>query len=96
MKVNPLHDRVVVRRLEPATQTSSGIIIPDNVQEKPDEGVVLAVGVGRRTEEGKLVPMSVKEHDRVLFGKSAGQVMKIEGEEVLVLKEEEIFAVIEE
>jgi chaperonin GroES len=96
MKLNPLHDRVVVKRIEADTQTSGGIIIPDNAAEKPDSGIVLAVGAGRRTEEGSLVPMSLKENDRVLFGKQAGQIIKIEGEELLVLKEDEIFAVIEE
>jgi chaperonin GroES len=96
MKLNPLHDRVVVRRVEAATQSAGGIIIPDNVAEKPDQGIVLAVGQGRRTEEGALVPMSLKENDQVLFGRHTGQLIKIEGEELLVLKEDEIFAVIEE
>lgn len=96
MKLNPLHDRVVVKRIDADTTTSTGIIIPDNVAEKPDEGIVLAVGQGRRTEAGTLVPMSVNVNDKVLFGKYAGQVVKVEGEEVLVLKEEEIYAVIEE
>jgi chaperonin GroES len=95
MKLNPLHDRVVVKRTEPDTKTSSGIIIPDNVAEKPDQGVVLAVGTGRRTESGTLVPMSLNVDDTVLFGKFAGQLVKIKGEEVLILKEEEIYAVIE-
>lgn len=95
MKLNPLHDRVVVRRIEAATQSSGGIIIPDSVSEKPDQGIVLAVGQGRRTEAGTLVPMSLKENDRVLFGKFAGQTVKIQGEEVLVLKEEEVYAVID-
>jgi chaperonin GroES len=96
MKLNPLHDRVVVKRIEPDTKTSSGIIIPDNATEKPDQGIVLAVGAGRRTEAGTLVPMSLNIDDRVLFGKFAGQAVKIKGEEVLVLREEEIFAVIED
>jgi chaperonin GroES len=96
MNLNPLHDRVVVKRIDADTTTSTGIIIPDNVAEKPDEGIVLAVGQGRRTEAGTLVPMSVNVNDKVLFGKYAGQVVKVEGEEVLVLKEEEIYAVIEE
>ena len=96
MKLNPIHDRVVIKRIEADTQTSSGIFIPDNVAEKPDQGVVLAVGQGRRTEEGILVPMSLKVDDRVLFGKTAGQQVKIEGKELLILKEDEIFAVIEE
>jgi chaperonin GroES len=96
MKLNPLHDRVVVKRTEPETTTSSGLIIPDNVAEKPDQGVVLAVGQGRRTEEGALIPMSLKENDQVLFGKHTGELVKINGEELLVLKESEIYAVIEE
>lgn len=96
MKLNPLHDRVVVKRIEADTKTSTGIIIPDNVAEKPDQGIVLAVGVGRRTEAGTLVPMSLKENDKVLFGKFAGQTVKIQGEEVLILSEEEIYAVIED
>ena len=96
MKLNPLHDRVVVRRVEADTKTSTGIIIPDNVAEKPDQGIVLAVGAGKRTSEGALIPVSLKENDRVLFGKFAGQAVKIKGEELLILSEEEIYAVIEE
>ena len=96
MKLNPLHDRVVVRRIEADTQTSSGIIIPDNAAEKPDQGTVLAVGAGRRTEAGTIVPMSLNINDTVLFGKYAGQTVKIQGEEVLILKEEEIYAIIEQ
>jgi chaperonin GroES len=95
MKLNPLHDRVVVKRTEADTKTASGIFIPDNVAEKPDQGVVLAVGAGRRTEAGTLVPMSLNVDDTVLFGKFAGQTVKIKGEEVLILKEEEIYAIIE-
>ena len=96
MKLNPLHDRVVIKRIEADTQTSSGLIIPDTASEKPDQGIVLAVGLGRRTEAGDLVPMSVKESDKVLFGKFAGQTVKIQGEEVLVLREDEIYGIIEE
>ena len=96
MKLNPLHDRVVVKRLDAETTTASGLIIPDNATEKPDQGVVLAVGQGRRTEAGSIVPMSVNVNDKVLFGKFAGQTVKIQGEEVLILNEEEIYAVIEE
>ena len=96
MKLNPLHDRVVVKRIGADTQTAGGIIIPDNVAEKPDQGIVLAVGQGRRTSEGTLVPVSLKENDKVLFGKFAGQAVKIQGEELLILSEEEIYAVIEE
>ena len=96
MKLNPLHDRVVVKRIEADTKTSSGLYIPDNVAEKPDQGIVLAVGAGRRTEAGTLVPMSLNVDDKVLFGKFAGQTVKIKGEELLILTEEEIYAVIEE
>jgi chaperonin GroES len=95
MKLNPIHDRVVIKRIDADTQTSGGIIIPENVAEKPDQGVVLAVGAGRRTEDGTLIPMTLKENDRVLFGKTSGQQVKIKGEELLILREEEIFAVIE-
>ena len=96
MQLNPLHDRVVLKRTEAETQTASGIFIPENVQEKPDQGVVLAVGQGRRTQDGTLVPMSVKVNDKVLFGKFAGQAVKIKGEEVIVVREEEIYGIIEE
>jgi chaperonin GroES len=96
MKLNPLHDRVVVKRIEADTKTASGIFIPDNVAEKPDQGIVLAVGAGKRTNEGTVIPMSVSINDKVLFGKFAGQTVKIKGEEVLILNEEEIYAVIEE
>ncbi len=95
MQLNPLHDRVVIKRIEPDTQTSSGIIIPDNVAEKPDQGTVLAIGAGRRTPEGALVPMEVKVNDTVLFGKFAGQTVKIQGEELTILNEEEIYAILE-
>ena len=96
MKLNPLHDRVVVKRVNADTKTSTGIIIPDNVAEKPDQGIVLAVGQGKRTTEGAVIPMTVAVNDKVLFGKFAGQAVKIKGEEVLILNEEEIYAVIEE
>jgi chaperonin GroES len=96
MKLNPLHDRVVVKRVDADTQSAGGIIIPDNVAQKPDQGIVLAVGTGRRTEEGTLVPMSLTVDDKVLFGQNTGELVKIQGEELLVLKESEIFAVIEE
>lgn len=96
MKLNPLHDRVVVKRIDAETKTSSGIFIPDNAQEKPDQGVILAVGPGKRNTDGAVIPMSVNVNDKVLFGKFAGQQVKIKGEEVLILNEEEIYAVIEE
>ena len=95
MKVNPISDRVIVKRIDADSATSSGIIIPDNVAEKPDRGIVLAVGEGRRTEAGDLVPMTVSVNDQVIFGKFSGQVVKIDGEELLILREEEIYAIIE-
>lgn len=94
-QLNPLHNRVVVRRLDPVTQSAGGIIIPDNVAEKSDRGTVVAVGPGLRTKEGTLVPMSVNVDDQVLFPARAGQVIKVHGEEYLILTEDEIFAVIE-
>jgi chaperonin GroES len=96
MKLNPLHDQVVVRRVDANTQSLGGIIIPDNVAEKPDQGVVVAVGPGRRNESGAVIPVTVKAEDKVLFGKHAGQAVTIKGEEVLILREEEIYAVIED
>ncbi len=96
MQLNPLHDRVVVKRIEADTKTTGGIIIPDNATEKPDQGIVVAVGPGKRNTEGAVIPMSVNVNDKVLFGKFAGQSVKIKGEEVLILTEEEIYGVIEE
>jgi chaperonin GroES len=96
MQLNPLHDRVVIKRIEADTKTSSGLIIPDNVAEKPDQGTVLAVGAGKRTPDGTVIPLALAVNDRVLFGKGTGQTVKIQGEELLILKEEEIYAVIEE
>ena len=95
MKLRPLADRVIVKRLENETKTASGIYIPDNAAEKPDQGEVLAVGPGRTSEEGKLVPLTVKVGDRVLFGRYGGQPVKVDGEELLVMKEEDLFAVVE-
>lgn len=96
MKLNPLHDRVVVKRIEAEKTTSSGLIIPDNVAAKPDQGIVLAVGTGYLTPEGTLIPMTVAVNDQVLFGKQSGELVKIQGEDLLVMKESEIYAVIEE
>jgi chaperonin GroES len=95
MKLRPLHDRVVVKRMENETKTASGIVIPDNAAEKPDQGVVVAVGAGRKNDKGDLVPMGVKVDDKVLFGKYSGQTVKVDGEELLVMKEDDLFAVIE-
>ena len=94
MKIRPLHDRVIVKRLEEERKTASGIVIPDNAAEKPDQGQVLAVGPGKRDENGKHVALDVKVGDRVLFGKYAGQTVKVDGEELLVMREEDIMGVV--
>jgi chaperonin GroES len=95
MNIRPLHDRVIVKRLDNERKTASGIVIPDNAAEKPDQGEILAVGPGKRDDSGKLIAMDVKVGQRVLFGKYAGQSVKIDGEEVLVMREEDIMGVIE-
>src|SRR5687768_168640 len=96
MRFRPLHDRVVLRRIEEDSKTKGGIIIPDTAQEKPMQGEVTAVGPGGRDESGKLTPIDLKSGDRVLFGKWSGTEVKIEGEELLIIKESEILGVIEE
>ncbi len=95
MKFRPLHDRVVVRRLEGEEKTKGGIIIPDNAKEKPQEGEVIAVGPGARDESGKLVPLDLKPRDRVLFGKWSGTEVKIDGEDLLIMKESDVMGVVE-
>ncbi len=95
MKIRPLHDRVIVKRMEEERKTASGIVIPDNATEKPDQGEVLAVGNGKIGEDGKVRPLDVKVGDRVLFGKYAGQSVKVDGEEVLVMREEDIMGIVE-
>jgi chaperonin GroES len=95
MKFRPLHDRVVIRRIEQEGKTKGGIIIPDNAKEKPQEGEVIAVGPGAHDEKGKLVPIEVKAGDRVLFGKWSGSEVKIDGEDLLIMKESDIMGVIE-
>ena len=95
MKIRPLHDRVIVKRLEEERKTASGIVIPDAAAEKPDQGQILAVGPGKRDENGKHVALDVKVGDRVLFGKYAGQTVKVDGEELLVMREEDIMGVVE-
>ena len=95
MKLRPLHDRVIVRRLDTERKTSSGIVIPDNAAEKPDQGEILAVGNGKIQEDGKVRPMAVKTGDKVLFGKYSGQTVKVDGEELLVMREEDIMTVVE-
>ncbi len=96
MKIRPLHDRVLVKRLEENTRTAGGIIIPDTAKEKPSEGLVEAVGDGFRTEDGRVVPLNVKIGDKVLFGKWSGTEVKLNGEERLILKEADILGVVEE
>jgi chaperonin GroES len=95
MKFRPLHDRVVVRRIEAEEKSAGGIIIPDTAKEKPMEGEVIAVGPGARDESGKLVPLDVKQGDRILFGKWSGTEVKLEGEELLIMKESDIMGIVE-
>ena len=95
MALRPLHDRVIVKRLDNERTTASGIVIPESAAEKPDQGEVIAVGPGKQTEDGKVLKMDVKVGDKVLFGKYAGQTVKVDGEEVLVIREEEILAVVQ-
>ena len=94
MKLRPLHDRVIVKRLEQETKTASGIVIPDNAAEKPDQGEILAVGPGRKNDKGETIALNVKIGDRVLFGKYSGTTVKVDGDELLVLREEDIMAVV--
>ena len=96
MKIRPLHDRVLVKRLEENIKTAGGIIIPDTAKEKPSEGLVEAVGDGFRAEDGKIVPMTVKVGDKVLFGKWSGTEVKLNGEERLIMKEADILGIVEE
>jgi chaperonin GroES len=96
MTVRPLRDRLIVRRLEEGEQKSGGIIIPDTAKEKPQQGTVLAVGKGKVNDDGKRVPLDVKAGDRILFGKYSGQEIKLDGEEYLIVKEDEVLAVIED
>ena len=95
MKFRPLHDRVVVRRIESEEKTKGGIIIPDTAKEKPQEGEIIAVGSGARDESGKLIPLDVKAGDRVLFGKWSGTEVKLDGEDLLIMKESDILGVLE-
>ena len=96
MKIVPLHDKVLVKRVDEETKTAGGIIIPDTAKEKPSEGVVEAVGNGFRAEDGKILPMSVKAGDKVLFGKWAGTEIKVNGEARLIIKESDILAIVED
>ena len=95
MKFRPLHDRVVVRRIDAEEKTKGGIIIPDTAKEKPMQGEIIAVGPGARDESGKLVPLDVKKGDRILFGKWSGTEVKIDGQELLIMKESDVLGVIE-
>ena len=94
MNLRPLHDRVIVKRLDQETKTASGLIIPDAAAEKPDQGEILAIGNGKVQENGSVRPLEVKVGDRVLFGKYSGQAVKVEGEELLVMREEDIMAIV--
>jgi chaperonin GroES len=94
MNLRPLHDRVIVKRLDQETKTASGIVIPDAAAEKPDQGEVLAIGPGKRDDKGVHIALDVKVGDRVLFGKYAGQTVKVDGNELLVMREEDIMAVV--
>jgi chaperonin GroES len=95
MKIRPLQDRVIVKRLEEEAKTKGGIIIPDTAKEKPVEGIVIAVGKGKIAEDGKLIKLDVKAGDRILFGKYAGTEVKINGEEHLIMREDDILGIIE-
>lgn len=94
MKLRPLHDRVIIKRLEEERKTASGIVIPDTAAEKPDQGEVLAVGPGKKAEQGKVSPLDLKVGDKVLFGKYSGTTVKVDGDELLVLREEDVMAVV--
>jgi len=94
MNIRPLHDRVIVKRVEAERTTASGIVLPDSAGEKPDQGEVLAVGPGKRDDNGKQITLDVKVGDRVLFGKYAGQPVKVDGQEVLVMREEDIVGIL--
>jgi chaperonin GroES len=95
MKLRPLADRVIVKRIDSETKTASGLVIPDSAAEKPDQGEILAIGTGKKDESGKVIPLDVKVGDRVLFGKYAGQTVKVDGDELLVMREEDIMAVVQ-
>ena len=95
MKLRPLHDRVIIKRLDNERKTASGIVLPENAAEKPDQGEVLAVGDGQIGDDGKVRPLAVKVGDKVLFGKYSGQTVKVDGEELLVMREEDIMAVVQ-
>lgn len=95
MPIRPLHDRLIVKRSEPELKTASGIVIPDSAGEKPEQGEVLAVGPGKRNDKGDFIALAVKPGDKILFGKYAGQTVKHEGQEVLVIREDDVLAVLD-
>jgi chaperonin GroES len=95
MKIRPLHDRVIVKRVEEERKTASGIVIPDAATEKPDQGQIVAVGTGKIGDDGKLRPMNVKVGDKILFGKYSGQTFKMDGQELLTMREDDIIGVVE-
>ena len=95
MKLRPRHDRVIIKRLDNERKTASGIVLPENAAEKPDQGEVLAIGEGKIGDDGKVRPLAVKVGDKVLFGKYSGQTVKVDGEELLVMREEDIMAVVQ-
>jgi len=95
VKIRPLHDRVIVKRIDEERKSAGGIVIPDTAAEKPDQGEIVAVGKGKKDDNGKLIPIDVKVGDRVLFGKYSGQTVKVKGDELLVMREEDLMGVIE-
>ena len=95
MKIRPLQDRIIVKRLEEERKTASGIVIPDTAAEKPDQGEIMAIGKGKVLEDGNVRPLDVKVGDRILFGKYSGQTVKVKGEELLVMREEDVMGVLE-
>lgn len=96
MKIRPLYDRIVVKRIEEsADKTASGLFIPDSAKEKPQEGEIIAVGQGKRSDDGKLIPLDVKAGDRILFGKYSGSDIKLDGEEYMIMREDEVLGVLE-
>ncbi|MBI4206064.1 MAG: co-chaperone GroES [Betaproteobacteria bacterium] len=95
MKIRPLHDRIIVKRLEEERKTASGIVIPDTAAEKPDQGEVIAIGKGKVLEDGKVRPVDLRVGDKILFGKYSGQTVKVKGEELLVMREEDVMGVVE-
>ena len=95
MKIRPLHDRVIIKRIEEEKKSAGGIVIPDTAAEKPEQGEIVAVGKGKKDDNGKLIPIDVKVGDRVLFGKYSGQTVKVKGDELLVMREEDLMGVIE-